>query len=212
VKWKIPLGTVNKIVLRQLWGHLSIHAQYRPYRKKKCYQPCVDLPSEEWRQWAVNGQLTAYWVSSLGRWKRRGPSGWYLLQGSHARGRHFVGICVAGRSITTRTARAVALMFVANPDPQRKIEVNHKNGDRRDNRAINLEWVTPQENSDHARRNDLFASRGSKNRSAKLDEDKVRMIRQLKPKLSVTKLAQTFGVSRTVIKGIVARRMWAHVV
>jgi hypothetical protein len=47
----------------------------------------------------------------------------------------------------------VAIAFIDNPDPENKIFVNHKNGVKDDNNAENLEWMTPQENSQHARDN-----------------------------------------------------------
>ena len=45
----------------------------------------------------------------------------------------------------------VALQFIYNPDPARKRFVNHRDGNKLDNRARNLEWVTAKENDTHAR-------------------------------------------------------------
>lgn len=44
--------------------------------------------------------------------------------------------------------RMVALAFI--PNPAKKRVVNHINGDRMDNRAVNLEWCTDSRNNKHA--------------------------------------------------------------
>ncbi len=68
--------------------------------------------------------------------------------------------------------RLVALAFLS-PDPNRP-HVNHKNGVKHDNRATNLEWVTPRENSLHALTTGLYQP------PRKFSEDKVQVARSMR--------------------------------
>ena len=66
--------------------------------------------------------------------------------------------------------RLVAEKYIPNPD--KKIQVNHKDGNKLNNCVDNLEWVTNQENRNHAVENNLHL-KGSKCPYAKLNENDI---------------------------------------
>lgn len=58
----------------------------------------------------------------------------------------YVGYQDGGKSSSILVHRAVATCFIDNPNAYPYI--NHKNGIRNDNRVANLEWCSPQQNTD----------------------------------------------------------------
>lgn len=69
-------------------------------------------------------------------------------QRANNRGYAMVKLCKDGRSINTLVHRLVAEVFVPNND--NKPQVNHIDGDKTNNCADNLEWVTDNENKAHS--------------------------------------------------------------
>lgn len=56
-----------------------------------------------------------------------------------------------GKTLRALVHRLIATTYLEPPD-ERATEVNHKNGIGSDNRVENLEWITPEENKEHAYR------------------------------------------------------------
>lgn len=70
-----------------------------------------------------------------------------------ARGYERVCLFKTNRDKRYRVHRLVAITFIPNPD--NKTQVNHKDGNKRNNSIENLEWVTNEENMHHSRENGL---------------------------------------------------------
>ena len=100
--------------------------------------------------------------------------------------------------------RLVAEKYVPNPD--NKPQVNHKDGNKLNNNADNLEWVTNYENRQHAIQHNLHFT-GEKCSWAKLNKEKVIFIRN-HPEIKAKELAELFGVTNSTIKSIRNYKSW----
>lgn len=104
--------------------------------------------SEVWKD--VVGFEDYFKVSNTGKvWSKRTNK--ELKQHLHPHGYMHIATTIGGRSGTRhcfKVHRLVAEAFI--PNPEGKPFVNHINSVRSDNALSNLEWVTAQENVDHA--------------------------------------------------------------
>jgi hypothetical protein len=107
--------------------------------------------------------------------------------------------------------RLVAKAFIPNPD--RLPQVNHKNGNKSDNRVSNLEWCDNDYNQQHAKELGLRkgTNLGEDNPNSKLKAMDVYKIKLAKIFGMRNKdLAEIFGVDRHTITNITKGKTWKH--
>lgn len=111
----------------------------------------------------------------------------------------------------TRTVhRVIATGFV--PAESGKDFVNHKDGNKLNNSAQNLEWCTRSENIKHAFSHGLKTTAGERNPRAKLNSGDVEYIkenyRRGDKEYGANSLAKKFGVARQTICAAVSGQNW----
>lgn len=176
---------------------------------------------EEWRD--VVDFKGLYAVSSFGRLKTYqkriwsgGQVGWYvrkekiLCQLVNRYGYLKVTLQVDKVRTDTQAHILVAKAFI--PNPKNKPQVNHKKGNKKDNRYWELEWNTAKENSNHAIQIGIDSVVGEHNGRCILTEHQVLEIRSkyVKQKCTYKKLAKEYNVYITTIGKIIKRELWKH--
>jgi predicted XRE-type DNA-binding protein len=122
----------------------------------------------------------------------------------------YVIVKVSGDAKTARLHRLVAKYFL--PNPENKAQINHKDTNKTNNRADNLEWSTNQENRDHAVVHDLHA-KGEGHGNSILTDEIIFKIRELYKDGQMTQKAigEIFGINDSIVSRIINKKIWAHV-
>ncbi len=132
----------------------------------------------------------------------------------HSQGYRAVAIAMEDGTFKQRTIHSVVMEVFVGPRPK-GMWINHKNGDKTDNRLENLEYCTASDNQRHAVATGLAPKpplrRGTANsHKCKLDEDRVRSIRSAYAAgAGIARLASEYDVGESTIRHIVQRTSWA---
>jgi hypothetical protein len=110
--------------------------------------------------------------------------------------------------------RLVGFAFI--PNPENYPHINHKDGNPENNMVANLEWCTPQHNSQHAYKTGLntppMGKSGEENANAKLTNELVLAIREayrINP--NVAEVARQFNRKPRYTWDICNRKRWQHI-
>lgn len=149
--------------------------------------------------------------------RKKSIGGIMLTQYQAKTGYLVVNLCRGGDCRQVCVHQLVARAFLGEPPGVVGIEkgewqVNHKNGDKADNRVDNLEWVTEKQNKIHAANNGLYR-KGEEVGNAKLTHENVCEARALRRDYGIkySRLASKYGVHITVIRKAVIGEKWGHV-
>jgi len=167
---------------------------------------------EQWKP--VIGYEELYEVSSLGNVRQsfsgfKTKSGYILKQPTTGAGYKRVTLYHPKKSIFVHVLMLEA--FVC-PRPDGMV-TNHKNSNKADNRLDNLEWVTQQENVEHAiDTGHFFTPVGEQCGPSKLTAKQVKEIRRLYSTGDYTQaaLGERYSVSDVLVSRIVRRLNWKH--
>lgn len=172
------------------------------------------MSDEHWKP--VVGMEQFYEVSDQGRLRSKHKRGRPTKDGllslqSNAKGYRRIHLSDGTKRFSIVVHRLVLEAFIG-PRPSGFHQSNHKNGIKQDNRAENLEWLTPIQNNAHAVAMGLWTpKRGEQHGRAILTEADVREIRAVGNCADLREQGRKYGVHPMTIKAVLTRRNWRHV-
>lgn len=106
--------------------------------------------------------------------------------------------------------RLVAELFVSGRTTERNV-VNHKDTNKLNNKSTNLEWVTSQENVDHAVENNLYAV-GEKHTNSVYSNELVACIyTAYKIGMSRKTIMETYNVPKSLCDDVLYKKHWLFI-
>lgn len=162
-------------------------------------------------QWKPITGFDGYQVSNYGNIKSK-KEGKLMALSVKGKYRVYLGVLMwVGKKVFCRYVhRIVAIEFCDNPNNYP--EVNHIDGVKLNNHAVNLEWVTRSQNMEHAKKLPTHQV-GEMKYASKLTSDQVDEIRKRKkdnPLITVISLAREFGIHPSQMSRVISGVYWKH--
>lgn len=158
--------------------------------------------------WVEIKNLPQYSISNIGRIKNN-ETDTILNPYTTEKGYKRIGLSVNNKRRNFRVHRLVAEAFI--PNLLNKSQVNHKDGNKFNNRVSNLEWVSDQENHEHATVNQLKVCGENHGCSKLTNKDVLSIKKLLEEKIKNITIAQKYNVSASVISQIKCGILWKHI-
>jgi len=162
-------------------------------------------PATPLEEWLVVPGHPRYEASSTGR-VRLIDSGRIVAQRGHGSG-SYLGVHLDGKRIRVHSVIASAWLG----EQQKGFDVNHIDGNKQNNCADNLEYVTRQENMQHAQRTGLWNNRGENHPLAKTTKEQIlEAIAMIEAGSTMASAAAHVGVDPEVIGKVRRGKRWKH--
>jgi len=152
---------------------------------------------EEWKQ--IKEAKEGYFVSNLGRVKN--PKGLLIKSGDNGGGYRYIFYRTKeNKSKRTYVHRLVAAYFLKSEDGC--IYVNHKDLNKENNAADNLEWVTAKQNTAHGIKAGCINKKGRPH-TIHSDEKIRRVYAEHIKGMTLCEIERVYGVNRSTLASII---------
>jgi len=166
--------------------------------------------NERWKE--IPGYGGDYEVSNLGmvRSYKRNTSGEMIKPQTNRGGYLYVNLYKNKKPKSRSLASAVSEVFIGIRP--RGLQINHIDGNKKNNSVENLEYITSSENVKHAWRTGLSThKKGELSHHSKLKNIDVLIIRHLRGKMKAIDISSLFDISVSNVSRIQTGKRWTHI-
>lgn len=198
------LGELLMLIVSELGEALEALRNQNRQKSIEHYD-LTDYPCKEGETWKEIKEYPDYMVSNFGRVKSLDMKVWngktyhtkegkILSPGLSCQNYYTVSL----RGKTKKVSRLVAKSFIKNPYNFKY--VNHKDGDKTNDKVDNLEWCTPSYNEQHAYKNGLKKKGNEHPNSILTIEDKYEIVARRKSGEKFVDIVKDYEVTLSCIK------------